>query len=63
MVRTKQEDAADAEAAKPKPAHQGSGRPNDLPIGGVAPDNSTFAERAKRRGANKRVTPDGAAQK
>jgi hypothetical protein len=45
---TEQTDPESAAEVDVKPAHQGAARPNDLPIGGVAPDNSTLASRSKR---------------
>jgi hypothetical protein len=65
--RKQQDDQPDTEQTDPEsaaavltpetPGKANNARPNDLPIGGKADDNSTFATRAKRvsEAANKAV--------
>lgn len=56
-----------AEPAKPEQgpvkAEAVTGRPNDIPLQKPALANSTFVDRAKARGTNKKVDPDDAARK
>jgi hypothetical protein len=57
-MAVKKQDQPDTEQTDPEsaaevltpetPGKPNNGRPNDLPIGGTAPDNSTFATRGKR---------------
>lgn len=44
----------DTPAVDTSPSRANSARPNDLPIGGHAPPNSTLAERAKARAAREK---------
>jgi len=70
MANKKRDDESEETVAEPEPSVQievpnSTKRPNDTPIVEQAPHhtNSTFASRAKKAGANKRVAPSEAETK